>query len=98
MLKPRWAVDASCAETEGTEFTRLFDQHAAFVTRVLRRFGVAEADAADACQEVFLVVLRKLPEFEGRAAHRTWLYRICVCVAADYRKRAHRRYERGFEP
>jgi RNA polymerase sigma-70 factor (ECF subfamily) len=61
---------------------------------VLRRFGVRAADLPDACQDVFLVVHRRLCEFEGRAAHRTWLYRICVCVASDYRKRAHRRYER----
>src|SRR4029077_6185173 len=73
---------------------RMFRAHAAFVSRVLRRFGVRAADLPDACQDVFLVVHRRLAEFEGRAAYRTWLYRICVCVASDYRKRAHRRYER----
>ncbi len=96
MLRARWAVDASSEEGRRVvaEFERLFAQHAPFVERVLRRFGVAAGDVADASQEVFLVVLRRLPEFEARGSHRTWLYRICVCVAADYRKRAHRRYER----
>lgn len=78
----------------GAEFEGIFRQHGAFVARVLRRFGVKPSDVPDASQDVFLVVHRKLPEFEQRAAHRTWLYRICACVAADYRKRAHRRYER----
>lgn len=76
------------------EVAELFACHAPFVRRLLRRFGVRDADVADACQDVFLVVQRKLPEFEQRAAHRTWIFRISVRVASDYRKRAHRRYER----
>jgi RNA polymerase sigma-70 factor (ECF subfamily) len=77
----------------------LFTEHAPFVHRLLSRFGVRDADVADACQDVFVVVQRKLPEFEGRAAHRTWLFRISARVASDYRKRAHRRYERiGYGP
>jgi RNA polymerase sigma-70 factor (ECF subfamily) len=94
MLKTRWAVDASFGERQAsTEFERIFAQHAGFACRVLRRFGVSERDLADASQDVFIVVHRRLPEFEARAALQTWVYRICVRVAADYRKRAHRRYE-----
>lgn len=77
----------------------LFAEHGPFVRRLLSRFGVRDADVGDACQDVFVVVQRKLPEFEGRAAHRTWLFRISARVASDYRKRAHRRYERiGYGP
>jgi RNA polymerase sigma-70 factor, ECF subfamily len=60
---------------------------------VLRRLGVQESDVEDVCQEVFVVVHRRLPEFEGRSALRTWVYGICVRAASDYRKRAHRRRE-----
>jgi RNA polymerase sigma-70 factor (ECF subfamily) len=42
---------------------------------------------------VFVIVHRKLAEFEHRAAIRTWLYRICQRAASDYRKRAHVRRE-----
>jgi RNA polymerase sigma-70 factor (ECF subfamily) len=49
---------------------------------------VPASDVEDVCQEVFLAVHRKLPEFEGRSSVLTWLYGICVRVAADYRKRA----------
>ena len=66
----------------------LFSEHGAFAWRVLRRLGVAEADVDDACQEVFLTVHRRLPHFEGRSTPRTWLYGICVRVAADHRKKA----------
>jgi RNA polymerase sigma-70 factor (ECF subfamily) len=42
----------------------------------------------DATQNVFLVVYRKLPEFEGRAQLRTWIFQICRRVASDYRRSA----------
>jgi RNA polymerase sigma-70 factor (ECF subfamily) len=63
------------------------------VWRVLRRLGVREADVEDQCQEVFVVVHRKLAEFEGRAQLATWIYGICLRVASDYRRRAHVRRE-----
>ncbi|HEY1697155.1 MAG TPA: RNA polymerase sigma factor [Polyangiaceae bacterium] len=69
-------------------------EHSPYVWRVLRRLGVAESDVADVAQEVFVVVMRRLADFEGRSTMRTWIYGICVRTAADYRKRAHRRYER----
>ncbi len=86
--------DASIPPRDDLTFERVFREHAAFAGRVLRRFGVQPRDLADAAQDVFLVVHRRLPELEQPAALRTWLYRICARVAADYRKRAHRRYER----
>ena len=74
-------------------FEQIFVDHAPFAWRALRRLGVHEADVEDVCQEVFMVVHRRLADFEGRSSVRTWIYGICVRVAADYRKRAHRRHE-----
>jgi RNA polymerase sigma-70 factor (ECF subfamily) len=71
----------------------LFHEHAAFAWRLLRRLGVPEHDTDDACQEVFDIVHRRLPAFEGRSSPRTWIYGICVRVAADHRKRAAARRE-----
>jgi RNA polymerase sigma-70 factor (ECF subfamily) len=71
----------------------VFREHAAYAWRVLRRLGVHESDVEDVCQEVFVVIHRRLPEFEGRSAVRTWVYGICVRAASDYRRRAHRRRE-----
>src|SRR6478752_2372990 len=71
----------------------LFDHYAAFVWRTLKYQSIAERDLDDVSQEVFLVIFRKLPEFEGRGTIRAWIYWICVRVAADYRKRAHHRHE-----
>ena len=70
----------------------VFREHAAYAWRVLRRLGVEERDVEDVCQEVFVVIHRRLPEFEGRSSLRTWVYGVCVRVASDYRRRAgHRR-------
>jgi RNA polymerase sigma-70 factor (ECF subfamily) len=71
----------------------IYDAHADFVWRTLRRLGVPESDAPDATQEVFLTVHRALPQFEGRSSIPTWLFTICRSVERDRRRRAHRRYE-----
>ena len=75
----------------------IFDEHARYVIRTLRHLGIAEADVEDVAQEVFVTVHRKLPEFEGRAKLRTWLYAICLRVASDHRRRAYVVRERATE-
>ena len=70
-------------------FEQIYAEHFRFVWRCLRRLGVGESDTADALQDVFLVVHRKLPEWEGRSKMTTWLFGICMRVAADRRKVAH---------
>lgn len=72
-------------------FDQVFREHAPFVWRTLRRLGVREADVDDVCQEVFVVVHRKLPEFEGRSSLRTWIYGICIRTASAHRKLARHR-------
>jgi RNA polymerase sigma-70 factor, ECF subfamily len=64
----------------------VFREHAPFAWRALRRLGVPEADVDDVCQDVFLVVHRKLADFEGRSSLRTWIYGICARTASDYRR------------
>jgi len=71
----------------------VFDGYAAFVWRTLKYQSVAERDLDDVGQEVFLVIFRKLPEFEPHGSLRSWIYSICVRVASDYRKRIRRRHE-----
>jgi RNA polymerase sigma-70 factor, ECF subfamily len=72
---------------------QLFDEHAAFVWRSLRRLGVPEADVDDLLQEVFLVVYRRLADYEERARARAWLYSICTRVAQKQRRTVFRRRE-----
>ena len=76
-----------------SEFASLFEIFAPKVWSTLRRLGVSEADVEDLCQEVFMVVHRKLGEFEGRSSVSTWIFSICVRTASDYRRRAYRHRE-----
>jgi RNA polymerase sigma-70 factor, ECF subfamily len=81
-------------QTEGPPRLRqLFDEYASFVWRSLRRLGVAEADLDDQLQEVFLVVYRRLNEYEERDRARAWLYSICRRVAQTQRRSVRRRRE-----
>jgi RNA polymerase sigma-70 factor, ECF subfamily len=69
----------------------LYKEHFRFVWRSLRRLGVPESDVADAVQDVFIVVHRRLDEFEGRSKMTTWLFGISMRVARDRRRLAHNR-------
>lgn len=68
-------------------FAKVYDDHVKFTWRVLGRLGVAHADLEDVCQEVFIVVHRRLAEFEGRSSLRTWIYGIALRCASNYRRR-----------
>jgi RNA polymerase sigma-70 factor (ECF subfamily) len=57
------------------------------VYRWVRAFGGLDADLDDLAQEVFIVVRRKLPEFDGGNIS-GWLYRIAQRTVRDYRRRA----------
>lgn len=68
----------------------VYREHFAFVWGLIRRLGVHDRDLEDVTQDVFIVVHRRLPHFEGRASIRTWLYAIAVRVAANYRRKRQR--------
>jgi RNA polymerase sigma-70 factor (ECF subfamily) len=86
------AANAGTLPSPKLDFDDVFTASSPFVWRVLGRLGVARADLADMCQEVFLVVLRRVDDYDGRPIQ-AWIYGICVRTAADYRKRAFRRHE-----
>lgn len=77
------------AAAHAEPFREIFTRYTRFVWRVLKSMGVTEADLDDVCQDVFLVVHRRLNEFEGRSSIQSWLYSISLRVAADYRKSAY---------
>lgn len=72
-------------------FEAVYTAHAAFVLRNLRRLGVSDAALDDAAQDVFVVVHRRLGEFEGRSAITTWLFAIVVGIARNHRRTRRRR-------
>jgi RNA polymerase sigma-70 factor (ECF subfamily) len=82
-------VAAPCAEVPA--FEAVYEQHFDLVYRNVRRLGVPDAGVDDAVQEVFLVVHRRLGEFEGRSSLRTWVFAIVAHVARDCRRTLRRK-------
>lgn len=73
-------------------FRAIYEAHASFVWRNLRRLGVSERDVEDKVQEVFVVAHRRWADFADRGhGPRAWLFQISLRVAADAR-RHHRRH------
>jgi RNA polymerase sigma-70 factor (ECF subfamily) len=68
----------------------VYEAHFRYVWRCLRSLGVRDAQLDDSLQDVFLVVQRRLPGFDGGAELRTWLYAIALRIARRYRDRARR--------
>jgi RNA polymerase sigma-70 factor (ECF subfamily) len=78
------------AEARARAFRALYDTQLDFVWRNLRRLGVADSEAEDRAQEVFVVAHRRFDEFEDRGrGPRAWLFQIVLRVASDARR--HRR-------
>jgi RNA polymerase sigma-70 factor (ECF subfamily) len=73
------------------DFENLYREHFAFVWRTVRRLGAHPPFVEDVTQEVFVVVHRRLDEFEGRSPAKTWLYGIVRRVVADHRRTLRRK-------
>src|SRR5215212_9535589 len=58
-----------------------------------RRMTGDDADAADACQEALMAIVRGLPGFDGRSAFSTWAYRVATNACLDELRRRRRRPE-----
>jgi RNA polymerase sigma-70 factor (ECF subfamily) len=69
----------------------VYEAHFDFVWRSARRLGIASLHLDDVVQEVFLVVHRRLAEFEGRSSLKTWLFGITRRVVRDHRRSARRK-------
>jgi len=79
-------------------FDEVYAAHVGFVWRIVRAFGLPDAAVEDVVQEVFVIVHRRLPEFEGRAAITTWLFAIARRVALAARRRVARTEPLADEP
>lgn len=77
--------------SEPVTFQQVYDTHIDYVWRTVCRLGIRGAAVQDVTQDVFLIVHRKLAEFEGRASVKTWLFRVVRRVVSDHRRTRRRK-------
>jgi len=81
-------------------FAALYRDHVALLGRIARSFSTDRADQADLVQEMAIALWRAAPQFSGAARVSTYVYRIALNCALNW-KRSRRRYARkleGYEP
>jgi len=67
-------------------FEQIYDEYSDFVWRNARRLGVPPSGAEDVVQDVFIVVQRRLADFDGRTAIQAWIFGILMRVVRHYRR------------
>ena len=65
---------------------QVYEQHFDFVWRNARRLGVPTAYADDVAQDVFMIVQRRMRDFNGRGSVKAWIFGILVRVVRDHRR------------
>lgn len=71
---------------------RLYDEHGAYLCRVVQRLTGSREASEDIVQEVFLLAYHRRRELEDRQGIRTWLYRVAV-NHVRHRRRSFSRYQ-----
>jgi RNA polymerase sigma-70 factor (ECF subfamily) len=85
------AVSPAPDQAGHPDVNQIYRRHGAFVWRNLRRLGIPENMVEDVLQDVFMVVHRRLLEFESRSSLKTWLFGIVLRVVRTHRRSQQRR-------
>ena len=74
-------------------FQEVYGAHFKAVWLGLRRFGVWERDLDDAAHDVFIVVHRRLADYDPARPLRPWLLGIAARIASEFRRKSQHRHE-----
>jgi RNA polymerase sigma-70 factor (ECF subfamily) len=87
------AVGAS-APHRRWEFRAFFEAYHPLVMTRLRRLGIPPADQNDVCQEVFVILHRRLGDYDGSVSLPLWVQTICDRAATRFLRVAELRRRR----
>ena len=76
-----------CRAGERDAQRELFERTSTRIYRLLRRMTGNPDDAADLTQETYVKGFEGLDRFDGRSAVTSWLYRIAINEALQFRRR-----------
>lgn len=90
---PAAPAGAAAAASPRPAFAEVYDGHFKAIWLGLRRFGVWDRDLEDAAHDVFIVVHRRLADYDPARPLRPWLLGIAARVASEYRRKSQHRHE-----
>lgn len=93
MSEPTPALDPARREALFAEICR---EHTGLLARVAHAFAVERVDRDDLGQEILIALWEALPGFNARAKLSTYLYRVALSCALNW-KRGQRRYQRRLD-
>lgn len=85
------ALVADATAGDRAALDTLLSRHYDRIYAVCRRMAGNDADAADACQEAVLAIVRGLDRFQGASSFKTWSYRVATNACLDELRRRQRR-------
>jgi RNA polymerase sigma-70 factor (ECF subfamily) len=85
------------ADVQIEEFRDFFEAYQPLVRSRLRRCGVPTADQNDVCQDVFVILHRRLSGYDGSVPLSTWVQTICDRAATRFLRLAELRQKRASE-
>jgi RNA polymerase sigma-70 factor (ECF subfamily) len=91
--EPDPGVVARAADGDAKAARELVERYERLVYSIAWKMCGDPQDADDIAQEAFLRVFRGLPGFRQEARLSTWIFRVTVSAALDYRRREERRAE-----
>lgn len=88
----------SYLEGDQKAFEELVVRYEATIINMAYRLLGNRSDASDVCQEVFVLLLRKIGSFRGEAKFSTWLYRVSLNACHDHARRLKRHFSLSESP
>jgi RNA polymerase sigma factor (sigma-70 family) len=77
-------------QQQETAFVQMIQQHQRLIYKVCSIYAAGSGEKEDLAQEIILQAWKAYPGFKGQSAISTWLYRISLNTAINYKRKQNR--------